>query len=139
MEIIVPYKLMAREVHPYMFALTQRIRDVIIASLLRQHGVAKSFCHVSSENISSEQFSTLRVTHFYNGALQTYQLRIYQHSTHFEDDIFKLIFVSENCRIVIRIAVYLVPYGPTHQAHNKPTLILIMAWCRAGDPKLPKK
>ena len=54
-------------------------------------------------------------------------LSLRQNGHHFQDDIFKCIIVNGNVCIAI---VKFVPKGPIN---NKPSLIEIMAWCRAGD------
>ena len=51
----------------------------------------------------------------------------------FADNIFKCIFVNENVEILIKISLKSVLYGPIS---NKPELVQIMAWCRAGDEPL---
>ena len=48
----------------------------------------------------------------------------------FVDDIFRCIFVNENCCILIRIAPNFVSNGPID---SKPALVQVMAWCRTGD------
>ena len=44
------------------------------------------------------------------------------------------IFMDENDRIPIHISLKYVPRSPTD---NKPALVQVMAWCRAGDKPLP--
>ena len=51
------------------------------------------------------------------------------------DNIFKLIFLNENDRILIKISLKLVPKGPID---NKPALVQVMAWRRTGDRPLPE-
>ena len=45
-------------------------------------------------------------------------------------DIFKLIFLGKNIRILIQISVKFVPKG---SIDNKPALVQEMAWRRTGD------
>ena len=52
---------------------------------------------------------------------------------HFEDDIFKCIFLNENVWIPIKISLKFVPKGPIN---NIPALVQIMAWRRPGDKPL---
>ena len=56
-----------------------------------------------------------------------------QNGRHFADDIFKLIFLTENVWIVIKISLNFVPQGPINHI---PTLVQIMAWRRPGDKSL---
>ena len=51
------------------------------------------------------------------------------------DDIFKCIFVNEKDKISIQISLKLVPRGPIE---NKPALVQVMVWRRAGDKPLPE-
>ena len=51
------------------------------------------------------------------------------------DDIFKCIFLNEDDKILIQISVRLIPRSPIG---NKPALVQVMAWRRAGDKPLPK-
>ena len=51
------------------------------------------------------------------------------------DDIFKCIFVNEKDKIAIQISLKLVPRGPIE---NKPALVQVMVWRRAGDKPLPE-
>ena len=60
-------------------------------------------------------------------------LRPRQHGRHFEDDIFRTIFVNEKCCILIKISLKFVSKGAID---NNPTLVWIMAWCRPGDKPL---
>ena len=48
---------------------------------------------------------------------------------HFEDDIFKLIFLYENC-ILLKISLKLVRKG---SIDKMPALVQIMAWHQIGD------
>ena len=50
-----------------------------------------------------------------------------QKGRHFSDDIFKRIFLNENVRISVEIALNFVPYGPIDY---KSALVQIMAWRR---------
>ena len=52
---------------------------------------------------------------------------------HFEDDIFKYIFLNENVSISIKMSLKFVPKGPID---NIPALVQIMAWRRPGDKPL---
>ena len=51
------------------------------------------------------------------------------------DDTFKCIFLNENTRIPIWIALKFVPMSPID---NKPALVHVMAWRRTGDKPLPE-
>ena len=51
------------------------------------------------------------------------------------DDIFKCIFLNENDKIPIQILLKLVPRCPIY---NKPALVQVMVWRRAGDKPLPE-
>ena len=51
------------------------------------------------------------------------------------DDIFKCIFLNENGRIPFRISLKLIPKSPID---NKPALVQVMDWRRAGDKPLPE-
>ena len=52
---------------------------------------------------------------------------------HFEDDIFKWIFLNESVWITIKISLKFVPKGPINKI---PSLVQIMAWRRPGDKPL---
>ena len=52
---------------------------------------------------------------------------------HFPDDIFKLILLNENVRVLIKIPFKFVPMGPIN---NIPALVQIMAWHRPCDKPL---
>ena len=54
-------------------------------------------------------------------------------ATHFADNIFKVIFFSENCCILTQIPLKFVHKGPIN---NKPALVQIMAWRQTGDKPL---
>ena len=56
-----------------------------------------------------------------------------QNGRHFPDDIFKCIFMNERFCILIWISPKFVFQGPIN---NIPTLVQIMAWCRAGNKSL---
>ena len=60
-------------------------------------------------------------------------LRPRRNGRNFADDIFKRIFVNENCCILIKISLKNVPRGPIN---NTPALVQIMAWRRSGDKPL---
>ena len=60
-------------------------------------------------------------------------LRPRQNGRHFEDDIFKCIFLNENASIAIKISLTFVPNGPFN---NNQALVQIMAWRRPGDKPL---
>ena len=51
------------------------------------------------------------------------------------DEIFKCIFLNENDWIPNRISLKFVPRNPIA---NKPALVQVMAWRRAGDKPLPE-
>ena len=51
------------------------------------------------------------------------------------DDILKCIFLNENNGIQIQISLKFVPRRPID---NKPALVQVMAWRRAGDKPLPE-
>ena len=52
---------------------------------------------------------------------------------HFEDDIFKCIFLNEKILIPSKIPLKFIPKGPIN---NIPALVQIMAWCRPVDKPL---
>ena len=60
-------------------------------------------------------------------------LRPRQNGRHFEDDIFKCIFLNENVWFLNKISLKFVPKGPIN---NIPALVQIMAWRRPGDKPL---
>ena len=62
-------------------------------------------------------------------------LRPRQNERRFAGDTFKHIFLNENVRISIKIALKFVPKGPIN---NNPSLVQIMAWRRSGDQPLSK-
>ena len=51
------------------------------------------------------------------------------------DDIFKCIFLNENNKIQIQIALRFIPRSPMD---NKTALLQVMAWRRIGDKPLPE-
>ena len=53
-----------------------------------------------------------------------------QNGLHFPDDIFKYIFINENCCILTRFSFELVTKDPIN---NVPALVQIMDWHRPGD------
>ena len=60
-------------------------------------------------------------------------LRPGQNGRLFADDTLKRIFLNENVRISIEIALKCVPKGPIN---NMPSLVQIMAWRRSDDKPL---
>ena len=56
-----------------------------------------------------------------------------QNGRHYEDDIFKRIFLNENVWISIKISWKFVPKGPINKI---PALAQVMAWRRPGDKPL---
>ena len=60
-------------------------------------------------------------------------LRPRQNGRHFQDDIFKFIFLNEKVWITIEVPLKFVPKGPIN---NIPTLVQVMAWRRPGDKPL---
>ena len=60
-------------------------------------------------------------------------LRSRRNGRHFPDAIFRLILLSENVWILIRISLGFVPVGPIN---NIPALFRMMAWRRPGDGPL---
>ena len=60
-------------------------------------------------------------------------LRPRQNGRHFQDDIFKWIFLNENAWISINISLKFVPGD---SISNIPTLVQVMAWRRPGDKPL---
>ena len=60
-------------------------------------------------------------------------MRPKQNGHRFPDDIFKLIFFSENVWSSIQISLKFIPTGPIN---NVPALDQIMAWRRSGDKPL---
>ena len=57
-------------------------------------------------------------------------LRLTQNGRHFLDNIFNHIFLNENCCILMKISLNIVPRGPIN---NIPPLVQRMAWRRTGD------
>ena len=57
-------------------------------------------------------------------------LRQRQNGRHFQENIFKYIFLNENVKILIKISLKFVPMG---SINNIPSLVQIMAWRRPGD------
>ena len=49
------------------------------------------------------------------------------------DDIFKLIFLNENCRILVKISVKFILKS---SIDNKPALVQVMVWRWTGDKPL---
>ena len=60
-------------------------------------------------------------------------LRLRQNGHRFADDTFKLIFLNEYVRILIKISLKFVPKG---RINNNPSLDQIIAWRRSGDKPL---
>ena len=56
-------------------------------------------------------------------------LRLGQHDCHFVVNIFKQIFLNENCCILIKISLKFVDKGIIN---NRPALVQIMAWCQTA-------
>ena len=57
-----------------------------------------------------------------------------QNGDHLADEIFKHIFLNENVRFSIKIALKFVPNGPID---NKSALVQVMAWHLTGDKPFP--
>ena len=57
--------------------------------------------------------------------------RLRQNWRNFADDIIKLIFLTENIWISLRISLKFVPEV---RINNNPALVQIMAWCRPDNP-----
>ena len=51
------------------------------------------------------------------------------------NNIFKCIFLNENCIILIQISLKFVPRSPID---NKPALVQVMAWHLIGNKPLPE-
>ena len=66
-------------------------------------------------------------------ASHDYQSPAEENDRCFADDIFKGIFWNENFRILIRISLKFVPYGPID---NKWALVQVRAWRRTGAKPL---
>ena len=58
-----------------------------------------------------------------------------QNGHHFTDDIFKYIFIDEECHILIRISLKFVPKC---SIDNKSALVQAMAWCQTDNKPLPE-
>ena len=105
------------------------------------HGCwSKGPCYVSSSlwwdlrNLASSCQAQIMLSLIYNAwipLLNTWKLR--QNGRHSADDIFKCIFLNENCCILIEISLKFVLKGPIE---NKPSLVQIMACRRTGDKPL---
>ena len=61
------------------------------------------------------------------------KLRPKQNGRRFPDDIFKHIFLNENCFILMKISLKSVARGPSN---NAAAFVQIMAWRRSGDKLL---
>ena len=57
----------------------------------------------------------------------------HKNGCHLPDNIFKCIFLNENCCILIQISLKIVPKGPIN---NIPAMVQIMAWRRPGNKPL---
>ena len=60
-------------------------------------------------------------------------LRLRQNCHHSPNNIFKWMFMNENCWFSIKISLKFVPKGPIN---NIPALVQLMAWCRPGNRPL---
>ena len=60
-------------------------------------------------------------------------LTLRENGRHFPDDVFRCIFLNENCYIAIQISLKFVSAGPIN---NMPPLVLIMAWHQTDDKPL---
>ena len=60
-------------------------------------------------------------------------LKLRQNGCNFADDIFRLIFMYENCMILTKISLKCVPKGPIN---NNPALVQIMARHQTGNKPL---
>ena len=60
-------------------------------------------------------------------------MRPRQNAHRFPNDIFKRIFLNENCCILMKISFKFVPQGPIN---NNPALVQIMTWCQSGNKPL---
>ena len=78
-----------------------------------------------------KQIDFFALNNLENDQLNT--LRPRQNGRHFQDDIFKCIFLNENLWISIQISLKFVPKGPIN---NIPALVQVMAWHRSGDKPL---
>ena len=86
------------------------------------------FCELSDEGGHSwRQLETQQTGSNFN------TLRQKQNGRHFPDDIFKRIFLNENCYILMKISLKFIPQGPIN---NIPELYQIMAWRWSGDKPL---
>ena len=68
--------------------------------------------------------------------LRVNTLKLRQNGSHFADENLKLIFLSENCSILIKISLKFVPRQPVN---NNPALVQIMAWCQIGKKPLSEQ
>ena len=66
-------------------------------------------------------------------AMMRLQIGAEKNGWHFVDDIFRVIFVDENCHILISISLKYVPKSPID---NTPTLVQIMAWRQTSKKPL---
>ena len=57
-------------------------------------------------------------------------LRLQQNGCHFANNIFKRIFLNENCYILIKISLRFISKG---SINNMLALVQIMAWCQIGE------
>ena len=76
----------------------------------------------------TQTFQPIYVASFWINTLKPIQI-----DHHFPDNIFKHIFLNENCCILVKISLKFVPQGPIN---NITSLVQIMDWLWSGDKPL---
>ena len=122
------------------------VRSLLIVSI---HNPSTQFCYFellvphdygymkqTSLDTIMFQKECIRCNCFSNRSLNCNTLRPRQNGRHYPDDIFKCIFLNQNCCILMKISLKFVPHGPIN---NIPALVQIMALRRSGDKLLPDK
>ena len=111
------------------------------AFLLKRHGVGKPLCKLimthsliyNAWRIVLNVIASRRVTRR-RQMCRFNTLCPKQNGRPFAGDIFKLIFMNENCCISFYILLNIVPEGPRD---NTSALVQVMAWRRSGDGLAP--
>ena len=122
----------------YIDIMSQRTRNVIISSLLRQSDVGRSFWRDNDVIIAScAHWNSIASISYRLSCVLESQRRFY--STHWGQDNMAaisqstFIFLYENDWILIKISLKDIPNGAVK--YNQ-ALVLIMAWCRMGEKPL---
>ena len=113
--------------HAHTFALSNPIWYVSIS----KRPILRSQRHIFASETNATPTKT-KVPN-YGPRFNTWRPR--QNGRHFPDDIFKRIFLNENCCILMNTSLKCVPHGPIN---NIPSFVQIMGWRRSGDKPLPE-